>query len=164
MKYFTWDFMYADEPINEIDQKKRNEALRSIQEKNKQNFENVKKIFSIQSLHNYEKSGAFHDYEITNLDIFTNKKSNIYPRLEVIMKLSGESEYSINYKGVSNFEIANELDNDYSRAVSRWYKVDEYLYDEFDVSENGFFTHDVLLATGSTLRIKFKKIIIKEIK
>ena len=36
--------------------------------------------------------------------------------------------------------------------------------DEFDISEKGFYTHDVLLTTGSTLKIEFKKIIIKEMK
>ena len=164
MKYFTWDFMYADEQKNEIQQNEHFEEFRLMQKKNEKNFENVKKVFSRESLHNYEKSGAFHDYEITNLDIHNNGKSNIYPRLEIIMTLSGEGEYSIHYKGVSNFVVVNEIDSDYSRAVSRWYKVDKYLYDEFDVSENGFYTHDVLLATGSTLRIKFRKIIIKEMK
>ena len=164
MKYFTWDFMYADEPKNEKEKREYEEEFRFRQEENEANFANAKKAFSIESLRNYEKSGRFHDYEIKSLDIYTNNKSNTYPRLEVKVVLSGENQYTIYYKGVSNFEMVNEIDNDYSRAVSRWYRVDEYLYDEFDVSENGFYTHDVLLATGSTLKVKFRKILIKEIK
>ena len=164
MKYFTWDFMFGSEQKNEIEQKEHNEEFRLLQEKNLQNFSNVKNVFSKESLYNYEESGRFHDYEITNLNIFANRKSKIYPRMEVTVKLSGEREYVINYKGVRFFNIVNEMDNDYSRAISKWYEVDEFLYDEFDVSEKGFYTHDVLLATGSTLKIEFKKIIIKKMK
>ena len=69
MKYFTWDFIYGSEQKNEIEQKEYYEEFRLLQEKNNQNFSNVKNVFSKESLYNYGESGRFHDYEITNLNI-----------------------------------------------------------------------------------------------
>ena len=163
MKYFTWDFMYGIEQKNEAEQKEHYEEFRLRVAKHEQDFSNVKKAFSKESLHNYEVSGRFHDYVITDLNIFNNDKSNIYPRLEVLMKLSGNGEYTIHYKGVSNFAIINEMDTAHSRAVSRWSGFDLFLYTEFDALSNNYYKQEILLLTGAVLKIEFKRIIIKKI-
>jgi hypothetical protein len=47
--------------------------------------------------------------------------------------------------------------------VARWQDFDVYMYDEFDVVKDNVFSHEILLLTESTIKINFKKIIIKKV-
>jgi len=162
MKYFKWETMYERAPENELEKGQYYQELKMLQEEHEIVFVNVQRAFSKTSLNNYEDSGRFHDYEIKDLAVFTNCKSKDYPRLEIIISLSGIGEYSIHYKGVSYFEIINEASDEHSKMVSKWDRFDTYLYDEFDVLENGYYQHEILLLTRTTLKIKFRKIIIEK--
>ena len=161
MKFFTHGLIFIDEPKSETEEKEQLALFRAAEKKRAVEFNKAKRSMSLKSLEIYQNNEHFHDYSIKEIVINKNTKSRVTPLTEIIIILDGKQSIALRYTSVTLFEIASRCDDTHAIMVSKWEgKFDDYLYDEFFDLGDSTYSHEILMLTGSTVKIYYKRLII----
>jgi hypothetical protein len=160
MKYYTsklWSM------INSPSQKERDEADIQWEKNNKEYsaiFETVKARFSKNFLKIYLSNNGFHDFRIKNI-IVNHKEYGIKNPVSIDLYLTDDdiNTFKITYKNVKKFDVNYEEDEGWTATRG----FDDWGYDEFLPIDEINLSHEILFASGSTILIHFKNIMITKI-
>lgn len=155
MKYFTYDLWMAfSDEDRELAEKAEIEWIKRGNDYSKE-FAKTKEYLPKYFLNIYNKNGHFHDFDLISLYFYHCKKKNY---AEIIISDS-INKYKILYSNITelktNFSNFKELNETIGDTIG---------YDEFLIDKDNILTHEILFASGSIIKIWFKRLSIKKLK
>jgi len=146
--------------MNDIDSKTREEA----EQKWSQNaalymeqFDKVKENLSRDFLKKYDKYKGFHDFDLKS--ILVGQDKNSLPKVSIIVTSNNET-FELAYKEVSKIDIQYADENN-TLAFRKGF--DTIGYDEFSKINDQILSHEILLSSGATILVHFKRITVSKI-
>lgn len=124
-------------------------------------FQSLKNRFSPELLKIYMDNHGFHDFYLVDINIVNEKLGLKKPIQIKITVTDSQKVWEITYNGIKQLLINYNLNNKplgFGKGFSSWG------YDEFLEVDERTLSHEILFASGASIRILFEKIKIKEVK
>lgn len=152
MRYFTAELW---EQINSENDGVREKANQKWDKNCEEYFSRLalnKQRFSPE-VYDFLSSITFHGFRIVSVTILHDNIGNLYPVYVEINLTNGREEWMIKYRNVRDVQLSyNSGNSDFSKTRG----FDEWGYDELlDVDETKM-SHEILFASGASLRIEFE--------
>lgn len=152
MQYFTNDLWSK---INSLSYQEKLNA-KATWEQNREaywkSFSSLINRISKKAYNNLSNKG-FHDYELHDIRIIDHRR-NSSNLIEVILQITDRDEmWQVKYKKITAIQVSYGLDNE---NITSGRGFDTWGYDELLPVDENILSHEILFASGATIKVCFK--------
>ncbi|MFM1652552.1 hypothetical protein ACI7RC_10685 [Brevibacillus sp. B_LB10_24] len=152
MRYFTAELW---EQFNSENDKEREEASKKWDKNCEEYFSRLalnKNRFS-KEVYDFFSSNTFHGFRVVSVTILNDYFGNLYPVNVEINLTNHREEWTIRYLNVNEIQLCYKSGES---DVSKTRGFDEWGYDELLDVDDTKMSHEILFASGASLRIEFE--------